>query len=118
MKIVEKNGCGVAVLDSTERIRGVQDFLDRMADANFRGCVGMVVFPESLGGDFFDLRTRYAGEILQKCSNYCFRFAVVGDFSRRESKSLRDFIYECNQRKESFVFFPRDLESALERMTV
>jgi hypothetical protein len=117
MNIIDKNGCGVAVLDSAERFCGVRDFLDRMADAQYRCCVGMVVYPENLGEEFFDLRTRYAGELMQKCSNYCFKIAVVGDFFHCESKSLRDFIYECNHRKESFVFFPRDLESALERLT-
>jgi spore coat polysaccharide biosynthesis predicted glycosyltransferase SpsG len=67
---------------------------------------------ETLGEDFFKLRTGVAGELLQKCSNFRIRLAIVGDFSEYTSKSLRDFIYESN--KGNLVYFTNDLDSASE----
>ncbi|MBM9577493.1 DUF4180 domain-containing protein [Leptospira sp. 201903070] len=50
-------------------------------------------FPDS----FFDLKTGFAGEILQKTSNYKIRILIVGDISKYNSKSFQDFVYESNQ---------------------
>ncbi len=63
--------------------------------------------------EFFDLKTRLAGEILQKFINYQFKIAIVGDFSVYTSKSLVDFIYECNQGKD--IFFFGDEKQAIEK---
>jgi hypothetical protein len=71
----------------------------------------LILYEEIVHPDFFDLKTKLAGEILQKCSNYQFRLAIVGDFSKYKSKSLRDFIYEINKGK--LVAFTHNLESAL-----
>jgi hypothetical protein len=60
----------------------------------------VIVIPaERLGGDFFDLKTRIAGEVLQKFVTYGVRVAIAGDISRQvsESAALRDFVYECNR---------------------
>jgi hypothetical protein len=51
-----------------------------------------------------------AGEILQKFSNYRVRLAVVGDFERHTSKSVRDFIHESNQGKQ-VNFLPTVVEA-------
>ena len=51
-----------------------------------------------------------AGDILQKFSNYKMRLAIIGSFSY-ESKSLKDFIYECNKGK--LVNFVKTLSEAL-----
>ena len=79
-------------------ITGPDDLLDIMADAGYHDSNSIVIHEESLPGDFFDLRTGTAGEILQKFSNYRVRLALVGDFGNIESKSLRDFIRESNNR--------------------
>jgi hypothetical protein len=39
-----------------------------MAEAGLNGCRKMVVYSQSLHPDFFDLKTKLAGEILQKFS--------------------------------------------------
>ncbi|MDO4771844.1 DUF4180 domain-containing protein, partial [Porphyromonas sp.] len=61
--------------------------------------------------DFFDLKTKIAGDILQKFSQYQMPLVIVGDFSKYKSKSLNDFIFECNKGKQ--INFVRDLGSAL-----
>ena len=41
------------------------------------------------------------------------KIAIVGDFSVYNSKSLKDFIFECNNGKD--IFFLPDENQALER---
>lgn len=116
MTVLHRNGRRVALAAAAVTIAAAQDLLDLMATAVYaHDCCGLIVCKESLPDSFFDLKTRVAGEFLQKCSNYQMRFAVVGDFSAYTSKSLRDFIYECN--KGRLVFFKPDLDSALDAMT-
>lgn len=113
MNIIKKNGTSIAVVDRSQKISNVQDMLDLMADIWFQGeCTGMIIFQDSLDGHFFDLKTGFAGEILQKFSNYNFKLAIIGDFSIYSSKSLKDFIYECN--KGHLVFFKDSIDSAMD----
>lgn len=115
MEIITKNKRSVALIDVSERISNTQEILDLMATAQYMGsCDALIVFKESLGEDFFDLKTRFAGEVLQKFSNYRVQLAIVGDFSMYTSKALRDFIYECN--KGNLVFFKTSLDEALEAL--
>lgn len=65
--------------------------------------VGTVVVPVAcLNDDFFALRTRIAGEIVQKFTNYGLRLVVVGDIAKRleASTALRDFVREANERTQ------------------
>ncbi|MPN57700.1 hypothetical protein SDC9_205394 [bioreactor metagenome] len=43
------------------------------------------------------------------------KIAIVGDFSVYNSKSLRDFIYECNNGKD--IFFLQDENKAIEKLS-
>ena len=75
----------------------VNDFISAGWDAR----ADRLVIPVSrLAPDFFKLSTGLAGAVLQKCTNYSFRVAIVGDISAYTEKSapLRDFIYESNKR--------------------
>jgi hypothetical protein len=100
--------------DKTFIINEVQDALDLMADVSYNGYNRMIVYENNLNSDFFDLRTGLAGEILQKFSNYNFKLAIIGDFSKYESKSLRDFILESN--RGNMIYFAEDLQTALLRL--
>ncbi|MWC27675.1 DUF4180 domain-containing protein [Paenibacillus sp. MMS18-CY102] len=95
----EKNGSKVAVISSDGLIiSNVGDALDLLADVHYNhGCDKMLVKKENIVEDFFQLSTGLAGEILQKYTNYQMAIAIVGEFSGYNSKSLNDFIYECNQ---------------------
>lgn len=116
MNTIERNGLTVAVIDKAVAIKGTPDILDLMAALRYQSdCMGMIVYKESLGEDFFDLKTRVAGDVLQKFSNYRFKLAIVGDFSAYTSKSLKDFIYECNMG--NLVFFKESIEQALTALT-
>jgi Domain of unknown function (DUF4180) len=65
--------------------------------------------------DLFRLQTGLAGEIFQKFSNYNFKLAVVGDFSKYKSKNLQDFIRESNEG--NIVFFAETLDIGLNRLS-
>ena len=77
----------------------------------------LVVIPAGrLGDDFFDLKTRIAGEILQKFVTYHVRVAILGDISRyvAASSALRDFVYESNRGPHIwFVSTPEELSERL-----
>ena len=75
----------------------------------------IVINKEALNEDFFDLRTKVAGEILQKMINYRFKLAVVGVFSGYASKALRDFIYESNKGND--ICFVTTVDEAVERLS-
>jgi hypothetical protein len=102
------------VLPESELINGPEDLLDIMADAGYKGCHGIIVHSSNLTGDFFDLKTGVAGEILQKFSNYRMRLAIQGDFDSVESRSLRDFIWESNKR--GIISFVNSVDEALARL--
>ncbi|HEX2921067.1 MAG TPA: DUF4180 domain-containing protein [Bacteroidales bacterium] len=92
-------------------INEVQDAIDLMADLSYQGFECLILNEKNLNRDFFDLKTRFAGEILQKFSNYRFKLAVIGDFSVYSSKSLKDFIRESNKVKS--IIFTNTVADAL-----
>lgn len=106
----------VAVIDSDGVVVGsAQDALDLMASIRYEyDCRKIVLRQEHLTERFFELSSGIAGDILQKYVNYRVKLAIVGEFDRYGSKSLRDFIYECNQGSQ--VFFVPDERTALERL--
>ncbi|WP_278554492.1 DUF4180 domain-containing protein [Elizabethkingia bruuniana] len=105
------NGIKVAELNSDKvLIQQIQDGLDLLADLYYLGFDKIIISEQNITPDFFDLKNKMAGEILQKFSNYKMKLTIVGSFSY-ESKSLKDFIYECNKGK--LVNFVNTLSEAL-----
>lgn len=92
-------------------LTSVEDGLSLLGDLCYQGFDKIILYEENIAPEFFDLKTKLAGEVLQKFVQYRMPLAVVGDFSKYASKSLRDFIYECNQGRQ--VNFVQELSSAL-----
>ncbi|MDN5215836.1 DUF4180 domain-containing protein [Fulvivirgaceae bacterium BMA12] len=92
----QKNG-KVAELRSDIVLRNIEDFVDLIGNANYLDAARIVIRESNLPPDFLDLKTKVAGEILQKFSTYDQKLSIIGDFSNIESKSLRDFIRESNE---------------------
>lgn len=104
------------VLPGSQVIDSAEYLLDIMGDAGYNGSTGIIIHEETLNRDFFDLKTKFAGEILQKFSNYRMKLAIIGDFSDVKSKSLRDFIRESNARGiVNFVASPDEAFSKLDK---
>ncbi|HFX3750546.1 TPA: DUF4180 domain-containing protein [Enterococcus faecium] len=53
---------------------------------------------------------------MQKFTNYRKRIAIIGNFSLYTSKSLKDFIYECNKGKD-ILFLPNE-KQAIEKLSI
>lgn len=107
------NDIKVAEVISNEiLIQSAQDGLDLMGNIYYQGFDKVILYEKNITPDFFDLKTKIAGEILQKFSNYRIGLAVVGDFSKYESKSMKDFIFESN--KTGHVSFVETVEKAVE----
>ena len=81
------------------------------------GRARVVAIPvERLPPAFLDLKTRLAGEVLQKFVNYGLRVAIVGDLGggARTPGPLADFVRESNRGTAVwFVADPAELEARL-----
>ncbi|MDD3092764.1 MAG: DUF4180 domain-containing protein [Clostridia bacterium] len=117
VSIVIKNGKNIAIVKSSNAlICDVQSALDFIANINYEtGCNRIVIYESVLCEEFFNLKTKIAGDILQKFINYQIRAAIVGDFTQYTSKSLKDFIYECNNGKD--IFFLSKEEEAIQALS-
>lgn len=118
--IDQRNESQIALVAHTGvRIETVRDALDLIANVRFQGCEKLLLRKEQLSDDFFELKTRLAGEILQKFTNYKMKAAVFGEFHGYDSKSFQDFIYECNKGRQ-FLFKPTEAEAleALHRVSL
>jgi hypothetical protein len=83
LKFCKIEGVVIAELtDENLRIAQVQDFLDMMGDSGYNNCDRLIIREQNLPADFFILQTGLAGEILQKISNYSFKLAIIGNFSK------------------------------------
>jgi hypothetical protein len=96
-------------------IQSVQDGLDLLGNIYYQDFDKIIIYEENITPEFFDLKTKIAGEILQKFSNYRVRLAIVGDFTMYESKSIKDFIFESN--KTQHINFTKNLTEALEKLS-
>ena len=63
---------------------------------------------------FFILSSGIAGEITQKIINYNIKVAIYGDYTKYNSKALRDFIYESNNGKN--IFFVENKEQDIVKL--
>jgi hypothetical protein len=115
LKIIEENNQKIAEIISSEIvIHDAQGALDLMADAGYYGARSIMIYEKNLKPAFFDLHTGMAGDILQKFSQYRVKLAIIGDFEKYQSKSLKAFILESNRGSQ--VFFVPDRETAIARL--
>jgi hypothetical protein len=100
--------------DEGPLIAGADDVVAMLGDVLGSGA-GMIAIPvRRLAPEFFVLRTKVAGDVVQKLVNYRLRVAVVGDIDEAVARSsaLADWVREANRRSE--LWFVRDL-AELER---
>ncbi len=111
INIIEENDTAFAeIIADNVVIADTQDALDLLANCAYSGATNIIVSEIQLSPAFFDLKSGLAGDVLQKFSNYKCRLAIVGNFGRYDSKSLRDFIYESN--KVGRINFVADVDEA------
>lgn len=81
-------------------LKTTEDGLDLLGNLYYQGFDKIIIHEKNIICDFFDLKTKIAGDILQKFTQYQMPLTIVGDFSKFNSKSLNDFIYESNKGKQ------------------
>ncbi|MCO6357360.1 DUF4180 domain-containing protein [Roseivirga pacifica] len=91
------NSTFVEVLSDELVINTIEDGADLLANLYYQGFDGAILYQQNITPTFFDLKTKMAGELLQKASNFRMRVIIIGDFENIESKSLQDFIKESNR---------------------
>jgi hypothetical protein len=102
-----------------KKLRSDRDAVDLIGGARSAGAGTIAIPVERLDEDFFVLRTRVAGEFVQKFVTYGVRLAILGDVSRyeNESKAFRDFVYEANRGRDLwFVASREELDQRLGRV--
>jgi hypothetical protein len=111
----EINHSRIAEVISDDIIIGsIEDGTDLLGNIYYQDFDKAVVYAKNISSEFFDLKTKMAGEILQKFSNHRVKLVIVGDFETFNSNSLRDFIFESNKGKQ--VGFVVSLQEALEKL--
>ncbi|MBB6214290.1 hypothetical protein HNQ80_000359 [Anaerosolibacter carboniphilus] len=115
--VIKENDIKIAIVSSNEiLITDVQSSLDFIGTVSYEtGCNRIILNKSAICEEFFHLKTRLAGEIMQKFINYHIKIAIVGDYSVYSSKSLKDFIYESNQGKD--IFFVSNEKQAIEKLS-
>ena len=98
-------------------ITNAQTALELIVNIGYQtNCDRMVMNKEGFAEDFFSLRTGLAGQVAQKFVNYQMKLVIIGDFSCYTSKSLHDWILECNQGNAiGFAATLKDAEALLRR---
>lgn len=111
LHIDKSDDAGFAELISDEIIiKETQDALDLMMSARYSEADYLLVKRHQIIPGFFDLKTRIAGDILQKFSTYGAFLAIIGDFSNEKSQSLKDFMMESN--KHGRIIFVESIDKA------
>jgi len=103
------------IISNEVLISSLDDAVNILGNANYQGADSVILMKEQISPDFYDLKTGFAGDILQKFSNYKMKLAIIGDFSNLKSKSLTDFIFESN--KKGFINFVATKEEALQKFS-
>jgi len=92
------NQARIAELISTEYIIStIENGTDTLGNLYYQDFDKVLLYEKNIAPEFFNLKNGMAGEILQKFSNHRVHLVFVGDFSKFDSKSLHDFIYESNK---------------------
>ena len=92
-------------------LQTVEDAVDLIGNMSYQGFDKLIIHEENVISDFFELKNKIAGNILQKFSQYSMPLAIIGDFEKYESKSLNDFIFESNKGKQ--INFVTTIEDGL-----
>jgi hypothetical protein len=95
---------GVRIVECTDLIARVDDALELIAACIERHSTRLLLDSRHLPAAFFDLRSKFAGEFLQKLQNYRLRVAAVFPSEHEYSERFSEFLSEA-KRGNSFRAF-------------
>jgi hypothetical protein len=100
---------GVAVAECAETVPAAGGATDLVAACLEHGVDRLLLESRHLPPPFFDLRTGFAGELLQKLQNYQVREAGVFPSEEGYGDRIRELLLEARRSRGSFrVFATRD----------
>lgn len=116
-KIIEQNGNKIVIIKGEQPVfETVQEAIDLLATIDYYdNCKKIAFYKEAIPEKLYDLKTGFAGEVLQKFVQYHNQVAIIGDFSKYKSKAFLDFRYECNNGKQ--IFFVATEEEAIAKLS-
>lgn len=106
------NGIKAAEIISDEIIlKTTESGLQLLGDLYYQGFDRILIYERNIIPEFFDLKTKIAGDILQKFGQYRMGITIIGDFSKYNSARLNEFIFESNKGKN--INFVSTLDEAI-----
>lgn len=114
--ITETHGHRVLTVDSGTALGSESDAVDLIGHA-FSAEAAVVVVPAELVDErFYELRTRVAGDVMLKFTNYQVRLVIIGDLTERleASESFAAFVRETNKGRD--IWFLTDRAELDERL--
>jgi hypothetical protein len=87
-----------------ERIADVMDLIAACIELRSRG---LLIESDRLPAAFFDLRTGFAGDLVQKFQNYGVKVAAVIGSSQEHGERFEDFLREARRGPQFRVFNER-----------
>jgi len=100
MEIIEhqnNHGRVAEILSDRVLITELQDAIDLIGDLYYQGFDHIVLKENNLNPLFFDLKSQFAGDVLQKFSNYKMGLSILVSSLQTDSQALNDFIRESNK---------------------
>ena len=80
-------------------LKSTESGLQLLGDLYYQGFDRILIYEKNITPDFFDLKTKIAGDILQKFAQYRMGITIIGNFSKYNSARLNEFIFESNKGK-------------------
>ncbi len=97
-----------SILECKSHISHVGQALDIVAASFNHNTQRLLLGPEILPTEFFELHTLFAGEFLQKLQNYQLRTAIVIDPNGNHNARFKEYLLEATQAKYSRIFTSRE----------
>ena len=93
-----------------DMISRVEDVVDLIGLCGSHRTRKLIIHSDHITGDFFDLKSGLAGEIMQKFSNYSMKVAVVLDLQGSFHPRFSEMVSESN--RSDFISFFENPETA------
>lgn len=108
-KIVSENGIDFAECSPVEKlITTEQDMVDLIGLCGYHQTNNLLIYAQNVDESFFDLRSKLAGAVLQKCMNYYMRVVMVLPSDIENNKRFSEMVLETNKGNHFRVFKNRD----------
>ncbi|GLV55525.1 hypothetical protein KDH_23690 [Dictyobacter sp. S3.2.2.5] len=98
------------------KLTGEREAVELIGETMYHGVEWILLPVERLDDNFFQLKNRLAGHIIQKFVTYRRRLVILGDITSQieQSSALTAFIYETNRGNQ--VWFLKDLAELTARL--